>query len=567
MKFHLAKIYKLLNKLILKLFSAKNIGVISVIFFTELAVCQVVTPWITSGDKTKLLQQQSTVSFTPNSNTVGNVLTINAATTYQSIDGFGFCLTEGSAEVISSLAEAQQNALLTELFDKNTGLGISMLRISIGASDLSSSNYSYNETSGDVSMTNFSLAGPDLTYLLPILKKALTINPDIKILATTWSPPRWMKSNNSWIGGTLNTSAYTAYANYFVKYIAAMKLQGVTIWGITVQNEPENPNNNPSMSMNSTEQKNFINSNLGPAMATAGYSAVKIIAFDHNCDNTAYPIDVCNNSSYVDGAAFHLYAGSISAMSTVKNATNKNVYFTEQYTGSGGSFSGDLGWHLQNVVIGATNNWAKAVLEWNLANNNSIGPYTPGGCNTCLGAITITNSTTFTRNVSYYIIGQVAKFVKPGAVRIGVSSTSSSLVSAAFTNTDASVALITYNMSATPQSIKILNGSNSFSYTIPALSACSFVWNNNTQDNKKLSDELHRMSISYNRILDNIIVKFPIVKKSSLSLVSFNGLVIFSHEISEISEKTIQTNALPSGLYFVRLFDGVSSVFARFIKF
>lgn len=436
---------------------------------------QTVTPWITSGDQTKLLQQQATVSFGSNSGSNPSTVTINAGTTYQTMDGFGYTLTEGSCEVISGMAATQQNQLLNDLYNPTTGLNANVVRISIAASDLSSSSYSYNETSGDVNMNNFSLNGPDLTYLIPIIKKILLINPNIKILATPWSAPRWMKTNNSWVGGSLQAQYYAAYAKYFVKYFAAMQAQGISIWGITPQNEPENPNNEPSMLMNSTEQKNFINQQLGPQMATAGYGNIKIIAFDHNCDNTAYPIDVLNNSSYVDGAAFHLYLGNISAMSTVRNATNKNVYFTEQYTGSGGSFSGDFGWHMQNVVIGSTNNWAKTVLEWNAANNSSLGPRTPGGCNTCLGAITVNNSTSYTKNVAYYIIGQISKFVKPGALRISSSSTSGSIVSAGFKNPDGSIALVVYN-SGSANTIKVVSGSSAFNYSVPASSAVTFNW-------------------------------------------------------------------------------------------
>ncbi|MBF4486746.1 RICIN domain-containing protein [Flavobacterium sp. CSZ] len=439
------------------------------------ANAQTVTPFITSGDQTRLLQQQSAVSFGTNSGTNPSTITINVATTYQTMDGFGYTLTEGSAEVISAMAATQQNQLLNDLYNPVTGLNASVVRISIAASDLSSSSYSYNETSGDVNMNNFSINGPDLTYLIPIIKKIQLINPNIKILATPWSAPRWMKTNNSWIGGSLQTQYYAAYARYFVKYFAAMQAQGISIWAVTPQNEPENPHNEPSMLMNSTEQKNFINQQLGPQMAAAGYGNIKIIAFDHNCDNTAYPIDVLNNSSYVDGAAFHLYLGNISAMSTVRNATNKNVYFTEQYTGSGGNFGGDFGWHMQNVVIGSTNNWSKTVLEWNAANNPSLGPRTPGGCNTCLGAITVNNSTSYTKNVAYYIIGQISKFVKPGAVRISSSSTSGTIQTVGFRNPDGSIALVVYN-SGSANTIKVVSGSSAFNYTVPASSAVTFNW-------------------------------------------------------------------------------------------
>ncbi|MFC0778896.1 RICIN domain-containing protein [Flavobacterium sp. HJSW_4] len=448
----------------------------STLLFMNSLNAQTVTPWMTTGDQTKLLQQQANVSFGTNSGTNPSTVTVNAGTTYQTMDGFGYTLTEGSCEVISGMAATQQNQLLNDLYNPTTGLNASVVRISIAASDLSSSSYSYNETSGDTNMNNFSLNGPDLTYLIPIIKKIQQINPNIKILATPWSAPRWMKTNGSWVGGSLQTQYYAAYAKYFVKYFDAMKAQGINIWAITPQNEPENPHNEPSMLMNSTEQKNFINQQLGPQMAAAGYGNIKIIAFDHNCDNTAYPIDVLNNSSYVDGAAFHLYLGNISAMSTVKTQTNKNVYFTEQYTGAGGSFSGDFGWHMQNVVIGSTTNWSKTVLEWNTANNPSFGPRTPGGCTSCLGAITVNNSTSYTKNVAYYIIGQISKFVKPGAVRIASSSTSGSISSVAFKNPDGSTALVVYNSGGSSNTIKVVSGSAAFNYAVPASSAVTFTW-------------------------------------------------------------------------------------------
>jgi len=462
---------------------------------------QTVTPFITSGDQTRLLQQQSTVSFGTNLGTNPSTITINAGTTYQTMDGFGYTLTEGSCEVISAMAATQQNQLLNDLYNPVTGLNASVVRISIAASDLSSSSYSYNETSGDVNMNNFSLNGPDLNYLIPIIKKIKLINPNIKILATPWSAPRWMKTNNSWIGGSLQTQYYAAYARYFVKYFAAMQAQGISIWGITPQNEPENPHNEPSMLMNSTEQKNFINQQLGPQMAAAGYGNIKIIAFDHNCDNTAYPIDVLNNSSYVDGAAFHLYLGNISAMSTVRNATNKNVYFTEQYTGSGGSFSGDFGWHMQNVVIGSTNNWSKTVLEWNAANNPSLGPRTPGGCNTCLGAVTVNNSTSYTKNVAYYIIGQISKFVKPGAVRISSSSSSGTIQTVGFRNPDGSIALVVYN-SGSANTIKVVSGSSAFNYTVPASSAVTFNWSAGSPPSSSFPGYYNIISRNSNKGLD-----------------------------------------------------------------
>lgn len=444
----------------------------------NLALAQTVTPWITSGDQNMLLSEQGQVSFSAQSGSNPNTITIDENITYQSLSGVGFALTQGSAEAISSLNSTTKTNLLNELFDPNNGQAISIVRISIGASDLSNSVYSYNETAGDVAMNNFSLAGPDQTYLIPVLKDILAINPTIKVLATPWTAPTWMKTNNSWIGGNLSTTYYQAYANYFVKYLQAMSAEGISIWAITPQNEPENPNNEPSMAMTSGEQINFINNHLGPAIQNAGFNT-KIIAFDHNCDNTAYPIDVLNNSTYVDGAAFHLYAGNISALSTVRNQTNKNVYFTEQFTSSNGNFDGDFGWHMENVVIGSLRNWSKSVIEWNLATDQSFGPRTPGGCTECLGAITINNSSSFSRNVSYYIISQISRFIDPGAERIN-SNNINNLPNVAFKNPDGSKTLLVYNSQNQSRNLKVQSGNVSFEYDIPGRSAITFKWDDSS---------------------------------------------------------------------------------------
>jgi len=547
----------------------KNTVVLSMIFFfiSFISNAQTVTPWITSGNKSMLLQQQPTGSLGENTSPASVIITVDPSITYQTMDGFGYSLTEGSAEVISSLNASQQSLLLNELFNKSTGIGVSVLRISIGASDLSSSDYSYNETSGDVTMANFSLAGPDLTFLIPTLKKILTINPDIKILATPWSPPRWMKTNNAWVGGSLILNYYAAYALYFIKYLDTMKAKGIHIWAITPQNEPENGSGEPSLLMNSTEQKNFINNNLGPAMANAGYSGVKIIAFDHNCNNTAYPIDVLNNSSYVDGAAFHLYAGDISALTTVKNATGKNVYFTEQYTASTGSFQGDLAWHMQNVIIGSANNWAKTILEWNLANNSAIGPHTHGGCNTCQGAVTINASTDYTFNLSYYLIGQISKFVTSGSVRIKGSSSNSNFLSTAFKNPDGSIVVLTYNTSINSQIMKIVWDSKAFVYTVPGSSAATFIWNPALNSISEVP--VNQIRIFPNPGHDIVTLKIPDNDSNykSISFITMDGKIALNKFLSnEKNEVVLNISALANGIYLIKINGSFDQLYSRFIK-
>jgi glucosylceramidase len=425
-----------------------------------------VSIWMTSGDQSRLLQQQGNVTFGPDGGTSANTITVNEGSTYQNIDGFGFTLTQGSAKLISNLSSSAQTSLLNELFS-TSGIGLSVVRIGIGATDMSDYSYTYRDGA------SFSLSGPDLTYTLPILKKILAINPNIKVLATPWTAPRWMKTNGSYIGGTLKAENYESYGQYWLDYMNAMKGQGINIWAITPQNEPENPNNEPSMLLTKENELGLINDYIGPKLRGAGFNC-KIICFDHNCNNTDYPTYVAQNSTYVDGAAFHLYEGNISAMSTVRNATGKNVYFTEQYTDKNGSFGGDFSWHTQNVVLGSLNNWSRTVLEWNLASDSQAGPHTPGGSTNSRGALTIDGGSV-TRNVGYYIIAQISKFVQPNAVRIG-SNSAGSIQTVAFKNADGTKVLLAFNSGSSSVSFKVKWGSQAFTYSLPGGTSATFKW-------------------------------------------------------------------------------------------
>ena len=511
----------------------------------NISIAQNVDVWLTSGNQNLLLEKQNSISMS-----VGSLqnASINIDETFngQSIDGLGFMLTQGSAEVISKLSDAQQDLLLNELYNPNTGVSLSMVRISIGASDLSNSVYSYNETDGDTQMDAFSLNGPDKTYLLPILKKIVTINPNIKILATPWTAPTWMKTNNTWIGGELKEQYYDAYANYFVKYLEVMASEGITIWGITPQNEPLNPFNEPSMAMNANQQINFINNHLGPKISNSIYSP-KIIAYDHNCDRLDYPIAVLNDSNFVDGAAFHLYdsEANISGMTEVHNATNKNIYFTEQFTSSHGNFDGDFGWHTEHIVIGALRNWSKTVIEWNLANDEEFGPYTNGGCDECLGALTISNNGSIIRNVSYYIISQLSKFIKPNAVRLG---TNNDILNVALKNPNGDRVLLVYNISSNSDRLVTVNWNNkSFQYNIPMRSSATFVWSEeeDTTSTPVVLDGTYNITSN----LHNEFVSTMLAPNNNAFMLPANGqdtqAWIFKHQQNDIY--TIQNKE--TGLY------------------
>ncbi|MBF6640169.1 glucosylceramidase [Flavobacterium sp. J49] len=436
--------------------------------------------WLTKGNGTVKLEKQTTVLGFNTSNNVYPNIEVNDSQTFQTVDGFGYTLTGGSVEVINQLSASKKQELLQELFGSAVNsIEVNYLRISIGASDLNSTVFSYNDIpSGqtDVNLTNFSLS-PD-AQLIQLLKDILAINPNIKIMATPWSPPVWMKDNGSSIGGSLLPQYYSVYAQYFVKYIQGMQAEGITIDAITPQNEPLHPGNNPSMLMLATEQANFIKNNLGPAFQAAGITT-KIVAYDHNCDNPQYPMTVLSDSGanpFIDGSAFHLYAGDISALSAVRNAfPNKNLYFTEQYTSSTGSFDGDLKWHLKNVIIGSMRNWSKTALEWNLANNANFGPHTNGGCTTCKGAITVSGNFSYERNVAYYIIAHASKFVPAGSVRIG-STQSGSLYNVAFKTPQGKKVLIVLNDGTSPAVFNIKYNTKWVAVSLEAGAVGTFVW-------------------------------------------------------------------------------------------
>jgi glucosylceramidase len=437
------------------------------------------TAWITTGDKTYLFQKQTALIPFDTVSTATATLEVDSTITYQTIDGFGYTLTGGSAYLINRLPSTQKTALLQELFGSDEkSIGISYLRISIGASDLSPEVFTYDDMpSGqtDINLDHFSLS-MDSVDLVPVLQAILQINPAIKIMGTPWSPPAWMKDNNSMVGGSLKPAYYEGYARYFVRYIQAMQAKGIRIDAITPQNEPMHGGNNPSMLMTAAQQTEFIRDHLGPAFWNAGIQT-KIIVWDHNCDLPAYPIEVLNDPvarTFVDGSAFHLYGGNINALSTVKNAhPDKNLYFTEQWTSATGSFDGDLKWHLRNVIIGSLRNWSRVALEWNLANDGDYKPHTPGGCSECKGALTMNG--TVVRNVSYYIIAHASKFVIPGSVRIE-SSNAGSLVAVSFLRPDGQKVMIVLNEGSSAASFNIKFKGKLAKTTLAAGAVATYIW-------------------------------------------------------------------------------------------
>lgn len=434
--------------------------------------------WLTNTDRTALFRKQSMVlNFGTATNSLP-VIIVDTVRTYQSMDGFGYALTGGSATVINRMSANSRADLLRELFaTDSTWLGVSYLRVSIGASDLDDHVFTYDDVAGDVGLTQFSLA-PDRTDVIPVLKQILAINPAIKIMGSPWTAPSWMKTNNNSKGGSLLPQYYDTYARYFVKYIQQMAAEGIRIDAMTLQNEPLYGGNEPSMLMNAAEQTTFIKNNVGPAFAAAGLTT-KIIAYDHNPDHPEYPLTVLNDAaarSYVEGSAFHNYGGPLAAALTqVHDAyPNKSVYFTEFWTQAPGNMLTDFPGHVRDLEIGAVRSWSRNVLEWNLANDASYGPHTSGGCTECLGAVTIVGNTV-TRNPAYYTVAHSSKFVRPGSVRID-TNVPTDLPNVAYKTPAGKKVLVVLNTSPSPQQFNIQYKGKIMTTALANGSVGTYIW-------------------------------------------------------------------------------------------
>ncbi len=436
--------------------------------------------WLTNTDQSVLFQKQAELLRTGSEPDTIPVIEINDTLTYQTMDGYGYTLTGGSAIHINGMGDSERKTLLGELFRSDSNnIGASYLRIGIGASDLSDHVFSYNDLpkgQTDPEMARFSI-DPERRDLIPVLKQILAINPEIRIMGSPWSPPAWMKDNNDSRGGSLKPEWYKAYAKYLVKYVRAMEQEGIHIDAITIQNEPLHPGNNPSLLMLPEAQADFLKNHLGPAFESEGIQT-KIILYDHNADRIDYPMSILGDpeaAKYADGSAFHLYGGEITELAKVHDAyPDKNLYFTEQWVGAPGNFEGDFTWHIRNLIIGAPRNWCRTVLEWNLSSNPQLKPYTDrGGCSECLGAVTI-DGNQVTRNPAYYIIAHASKFVRPGSVRIQ-SNIPGTLNNVAFKTLEGHIVIIVQNDKKDPCEFEVKYSDGSFRANLKGGSVATYM--------------------------------------------------------------------------------------------
>jgi glucosylceramidase len=437
--------------------------------------------WLTDPANNIFFQQQTSKPAFTKKAAGPTVITVDDGPRFQGIDGFGWALTGGSAGHLQQMSPSARTALLKELFTTSANnIGGSYLRLSIGASDLDEKVFSYNDLPDgqtDTAMQHFDL-GHDRIAVIPIVKEILALFPKIKIMGSPWSPPVWMKTNKDTRGGSLKPEYYSAYAKYFVKYIQAMKAEGIRIDAITVQNEPLHPGNTPSLLMLAPDQAVFVKNHLGPAFKKARIDT-KIIIYDHNADKPEYPISILDDpeaKKYIDGSAFHLYGGKIEALSKVHEAhPDKNLYFTEQWVGAPGNLKRDIAEHVRNLIIGASRNWSRTVIEWNLSSNSQLKPHTDrGGCDRCLGAVTI-DGDSVKRNPAYYIIAHAGKFVRPGSVRIASNSVGN-LHNVAFRNPQGKTVLIVLNDGKEPASFDVQYKKKTFSSTLNAGAMATYIW-------------------------------------------------------------------------------------------
>ncbi|HEU5155535.1 MAG TPA: glycoside hydrolase family 30 beta sandwich domain-containing protein [Streptosporangiaceae bacterium] len=453
--------------------------------------------WLTTGDQANLLSERSDLITAPD--TAAPVITIDAAKTYQTVAGFGASITDSSAHLLAR--SPRRDAVMRDLFDPRRGLGLSYLRQPMGASDfVAGPHYTYDDMPAgqrDYRLTRFSIAH-DQAEILPLLRQARALNPSLKVMATPWSPPAWMKTNGSLVGGRLidDPRVYRAYADYFVRFVQAYRRAGVPIDAITLQNEPQNrtPSGYPGMDLRPDEEIRLAEL-VGRRLRAAGLKT-KILGYDHNWslhpndvgppDDPAdpeYAMTVMNDARarrYLAGTAYHCYFGDPARQSALQSAhPDKDVYFTE-CSGSlsqnpATTFPDTLHWQTAMLTVGAMRNWSKTVITWNLALDPAGGPHN-GGCDTCFGVVTIDPATgAVTRTADYYVLGHATRFVRPGAVRID-STVAGTIADVAFRNPDGSIAVIVVNddWGTGSQRFTVRKGDTAFSYELPAGAVVTF---------------------------------------------------------------------------------------------
>jgi len=447
---------------------------------------------LTTDDQSLKMQTQAATNFTTTTAT-GNVIYVDESETYQPIEGFGAAFTDSAAYLLNEVApKSVLSSTMNDLFTRaGEGIGLSFMRTPMAASDIARTQYSYDDNNGqgDPTLANFSVAH-DQADIIPIIVQAQQLNPQMKLMANPWSPPGWMKTSGSMVGGGLLSSMYSPWAQYFVKYLQAYSAAGVRVDYISVQNEPSVLTTNypgmcfpasPGFSVcNQTwaaDETTGIRDYILPALTSAGLST-KVLVQDDNWCGSSYAASVLSDSilassSQIAGIGWHGYCPPAGLMTAFNNAFPVlGNYETEH---SGGLWISDQQKSDFEEITQVMRNWGRSYVKWSLALDQNMGPH-DGGCGNCTPIVTVSNpSGVVTYTMEYYTMGHFSKFVLPGAVRI-YSSNANGIVSAAFMNSDGSKVLVAYNDSSSLQSFSVQWGNQSFAYTLPSLAGATFTW-------------------------------------------------------------------------------------------
>jgi len=439
---------------------------------------------VTDLNTAQRLTAQPVQGWQPGAGPAGSTVVVDPARRYQRMTGFGASMTDTSAWALTNkLSEATRLSTMNALFSPEKGIGLSMLRQPMGASDFAvKGSYSYDDLpagQSDPGLSTFSIAH-DQAYIIPRLREALRVNPALTMMANPWSAPGWMKTSDSMVTGSLKPEYYDAYARYFVKFLQGYRAAGLPTDYVSVQNEPlYEPGDYPGMSVPAATSAEFIGKHLGPALAKSGLGT-RILAYDHNWDVPSYPEVIYHDpvaARYVPGTAWHCYGGNVSAQTVSHNDyPHAQAFMTEC---SGGTWQGDTAAAFEQsmaLTIGVPRNWGQSVVMWNLALDQRNGP-TNGGCQTCRGVVTVNDDGTVTKEVEYYALGHASKFLRPGAVRVASSVPAGAPVSnVAFENRDGSRVLVAYNGTEAQQHFSVQAGKRHVTETLAAGAAATYRW-------------------------------------------------------------------------------------------
>lgn len=408
----------------------------------------------TAKDSAARLTEQTPPTFADGTLS-GAVVEIDPGKQFQKIIGFGGSFTEAAAVTFYMLPAARQAELLRAYFDPKSGHGYTLCRTHINSCDFALGNYAYDEVSGDVELRHFSIER-DRQALLPMIKVAFDVADDpLKILASPWSPPAWMKTNGEMNhGGRLKPEYRPAWAEYYCRYIEAYAGEDIPIWGLTVQNEPEAKQTWDSCLYTAEEERDFVRDHLGPALARHRLADVRLLIWDHNRDvmftRAKTVFDDPAAAKYVWGTGFHWYEKPqrFDNVQRVHDAyPDKHLIFTEGCQ-EGGPHLGEwgLGERYAHAMLNDLNAWTEGWIDWNLLLDEQGGPNHVGNyCSAPIIADTRTGELLY--QSSYYYIGHFSRFIRPGARRIGCRVSTENLEATAFRNPDGELVVVVLNRS------------------------------------------------------------------------------------------------------------------------